>query len=282
MNHEPKSRHWQRAFNLIELLVVIAIIAILASLLLPALAGAKARAYVIQCKNNEKQLALAWYLYADDNNDRMVPNGYYDPTMETDATRDYKLWVRGTSHNFLNPEQSPPFTNVDYLIKPEYAAFATYIPTPAIYKCPADHSKLDGEDKVRSYALNGYMNWVKPMGLHYYNSAGFKNFKKVSEIAANSSGMLLFLDVAPDWICHSAFVIQMNNNYYHFPSSEHNRSGVVSFADGHVESHRWIDDYTITGGHPPLGNIIHFNHASPNPLYPDLKWLQAHATVPIL
>jgi prepilin-type N-terminal cleavage/methylation domain-containing protein/prepilin-type processing-associated H-X9-DG protein len=271
------------AFTLIELLVVIAIIAILASLLLPALAGARIQAQKIKCLSNLRQLHLAWQLYADDNRGHLVPNGH-SPRSGLESNR--PSWVGG----WLDFDDRLDNIDARYLMDPGYrhgAKLAPYLRTSGVFKCPGDKSsvRISGQllPRVRTMSINCYMNGLETVGVNaFWQSDSFITFRKQEDLNRVSSAlMFVFVDEREDSINDGYFASDLQNQLGHytmvdFPGSYHNRAANFTFADGHAESHRWTDPRTT----PPLhaGNLLRLNVPSPD--NPDLRWLQERISVP--
>ena len=232
-----------KAFTLIELLVVIAIIALLMSIVVPALRLAKLKAASAVCLANVKNLSLAWYAYQEDNDGRLVnPNLTSVDSDGKHDNPDYIGWVlnpiRPDGVTMCQGDEGPlnPVTDEDEIRGIEKGALFAYLDDPDVYHCPTDQRRAypDESKLFRSYAspralgrVNRFSRIVQPgMRFSFIEEAEGRNW---------NVGTWDFYNMA-------------ENGYWEWRDpvgNNHGGSGIIGFCDGHAEVHKWQESFTL-------------------------------------
>jgi len=230
-------------FTLIELLVVIAIIAILAAMLLPALTKAKQAAKAANCRSNLKQLALAWMMYADDNNDRMV--GFNTTSL---SPMNWRSSVGVVLVTALPDPKADRINRARKGYQQPSPAFAgplwRYAPNAEIIHCA-------GDTRFNLSVGSGF-GYDSYSGVGGLNGEGANRLLKRTQILRASDRFLwvegadmrgenvgswnMRLGIAPDYSDY-----RLGDS----PADYHNGQAAFNFADGHVELKKWRSPDTI-------------------------------------
>jgi len=250
---------------------------------LPALSKAKAKAQGIMCMSNNKQLMLAWRLYAEDNDDKVV-EGY--------GSR--HGYVGTSSLDFNGGNRSNWDVNQDIAKGPLWEPCGR---SPGVWKCPADKSTVrptsgpfQGQTvpRVRSISMNNFVGgngelaFVPGWTQSGWPANVWRVYRKIGEMTDPGPSMTwVLLDEREDSMNDGFWVTQMNGYpnlastvIVDYPASYHNGAAGFSFADGHAEIKKWLDPRTTPKLKP--GQTIPLNVSSPNNR--DVLWLQERAT----
>jgi len=253
-------------FTLIELLVVIAIIALLLSIMVPSLRIAKEYAAGAVCLTNQKNLCLAWTMYAEDNNTFLVGGSTYYSQANATPYR----WVEPPlNRDTDNPETSGVASSITMETRINgirAGRLFPYTQDPKLYHCPADRTfvkKQEPEAVYRSYAISGLMNGEdfisRKSGLYSSISEERRVGTRVLRVAtkmgqiASPGTKYVFMeeDVSakkdPQQWNMGGFRLMYEgpNTWWDWPGYFHNDSSTLGYADGHAERVRWHDWKTI-------------------------------------
>ncbi len=232
----------QKGFTLIELLVVIAIIALLLALLMPALERAREQAKRIICLNDLRQLTLAWMMYAEDNEGRLV-NAQAGNDRTSGGVIIEKAWVGKCSGNYMGGERLPEEIQIERI---KEGALWPYVKNVDVYRCPTG---LAGD--MLTYAIMDGVNGPKRGG----TIEGTHWVKNISEIRRPHS-KIVFIDEG--WVSSSSYAVDFDQEtWWDDPPARHGAGTAQSYADGHSDWVKWKGAWTtayglaVIGTHPP-------------------------------
>ncbi len=255
--HKPTA-----GFTLIELLVVIAIIAILAAMLLPALAKARARAQQAVCLSNAKQWGLADTMYVDENNNTFPYPRYQSYASPTD--QDKPIWLAIAGYHNQNQGDDVWFNALPSYVgsKPMYVWAKD--PDPfnkgkSIFTCPSAISQgYDAQDQQASTsAMDPTQRPLFGYGMNSKSLAD-ENINAVvttlkTTMVAHPSAFVLFSDVrnrsaeTPYYGTAANQIILASPHCYTTRfSSRHNKGGNITFSDGHAAYFKY--NYIVSDG----------------------------------